>query len=132
MKLMECTAFILIKDEKILVEKRKMTKTVDPGLVAVPGGHCEENESMENILFRETKEELGIVPKQYSYLCTLLHKTQEIEKINYFVVTAWDGEIQNNEAESIFWIQFDETDRIEIEADRIAVKEYFRIFERQQ
>ncbi len=105
-----------------------MNKEIDPGLVAVPGGHCEENESMEDTLFRESFEELGIVPKYYKYLCSLLHRTVELEKIHYFVITEWDGEIQNYEAESVFWINFNEVDKIEIDADRVAVNELFRVY----
>ncbi len=128
MSFIECTSFILVKDNKILLEKRKMSKEIDPGLVVVPGGHCEENESMEDTLFRESFEELGIVPIKYQYLCSLLHRTVELEKIHYFVITDWNGEIQNNEAESVFWINFNEVDKIEIDADRVAVNELFRVY----
>lgn len=124
----ECVAFILIKNNQILLEKRKTTNLVDPGLVAIPGGHCEANESLEDTLFREIKEELGITPLRFNYLCTLIHQSQETEKINYFVVSKWDGDIQNNEADAIFWIDFKESYKIDIETDKVAINEYFRVF----
>ena len=128
MDLKACVAFLLIKDGRLLLEKRKHSKAVDPGMVAIPGGHCEGAESIEETLFRESYEELEITPTQYAYLCTLIHKSQEMEKINYFVVNAWEGDIKSNEAECVFWVGFDEVHKIDIAADRVAVSEYVRVF----
>ncbi len=126
----ECVAFIMVKDKKILIEKRKENKTVDPGQTAIPGGHCESNETLEDTLLRETYEEFGIIPMKFNYLCTLLHRSEEYLKINYFIITDWEGRIQNNEAESIFWINCGDLNKIDIETDRIAVQEYMRHFVR--
>ncbi len=45
MALVACVTFMLVKDQKILAEKRKRTKNVVPGAVALPGGHMEHGES---------------------------------------------------------------------------------------
>jgi hypothetical protein len=37
--LRECAAFILVKNRHVLAEKRKLTKRLAPGAVALPGGH---------------------------------------------------------------------------------------------
>ncbi len=37
MALVACVTFMLVKDKKILAEKRKRTKNVAPGAVALPG-----------------------------------------------------------------------------------------------
>ena len=37
-------------------------KVVDPGFIAIPGGHTENEETPEEALRREMREELGIVP----------------------------------------------------------------------
>jgi len=71
MRLVECIAFMLIKDGQILAEKRKRTKRVVPGAVALPGGHVEARENPEEALYREIHEEVGIVPIEIAYVCTL-------------------------------------------------------------
>ena len=75
--LQECIAFLLIKGNTVLAEKRKLTKKVVPGVIALPGGHLEEGESPEEALLREVSEELGIVPTERYYVCTLLYRSQE-------------------------------------------------------
>ena len=35
---LDCVAFILIKGDQVLAEKRKLTKQIDPGAIALPGG----------------------------------------------------------------------------------------------
>ena len=54
--------FSLIRSNTVLAEKRKLTKQVVPGVIALPGGHLEEGESPEEALSLELCEELGIVP----------------------------------------------------------------------
>ena len=51
---------ILVKGAKFLVERRRWEETIDPGIVCLPAGHVEANESLEDALKREMMEELGI------------------------------------------------------------------------
>ena len=39
MKIVQTVCFILIKDGKVLVERRRMDRLNDPSAVVVPGGH---------------------------------------------------------------------------------------------
>ena len=41
MELLDCVAFLLVDGERFLVERRREDKVVDPGAVAIPGGHLE-------------------------------------------------------------------------------------------
>src|SRR3989344_2096220 len=63
------TSVYIRKDGKILLSKR--TGSNDPGTWCPPGGHLEMNESWEECVLRETREEAGI----------------EIENIRFITVT---------------------------------------------
>ena len=124
----DCVAFILIKGDRVLAEKRKLTKQIDPGAIALPGGHMENGESPEEALYRESREELGIVPCSIKYICTLLHRAQELQRVHYFAVEVWEGNIENNEAESLRWVPIAESKEFDIDVDRIAMSEYLRVY----
>lgn len=68
MKFVDTVALIVEKEGRLLVERRKLTKETDPGKVAIPGGHVEGGESLEEACRRELKEELarGVDPKSLS------------------------------------------------------------------
>ena len=51
---------IIIKDNKMLVQKRKGSK-LWPGFYALPAGHIDEGENQIDALIREAKEELDII-----------------------------------------------------------------------
>jgi mutator protein MutT len=127
--LQECIAFLLIKGNTVLAEKRKLTKKVVPGVIALPGGHFEEGEAPEDALLREVREELGIVPHDRYYVCTLLHRSQEFRKLHYFAIHRWEGEIANHEAEALLWVPFDELETLDLDVDRIALSEYLRVYQ---
>ena len=128
MPLVECIAFMLIKDGQVLAEKRKHTKRVVPGAVALPGGHIEARERPEEALYREVQEEVGIVAIEIAYVCTLLHRAQEFRKLHYFAVTRWEGEIIPQEAESVVWIPLNTLATLDLDVDKIAVQEYLRVY----
>ncbi len=128
MDLLDCVAFILIEDNKFLAEKRKLTKEVDPGAIALPGGHMKNGENREDTLQREAREELSIIPNEVRYVCSLLHTPHVLHAIHYFVVESWTGEIENNEAESLQWIPLDDLEKLDLEIDRVAIREYLRVY----
>ena len=129
MEPLECVAFILIQGNEVLAEKRKLTKKVVPGAVALPGGHMEEGESPKEATVRELQEELSVVPADMTYVCTLLHRSQEFRKVHYFAVHSWTGVITNNEAEALLWLSLDELDTLDLDVDRIAISEYRRVYQ---
>ena len=128
----ECIAFLLIKGNTVLAEKRKLTKKVVPGAIALPGGHLEADESPEEALLREVREELGIVPTDRYYVCTLLHRSQEFRKLHYFAIHQWEGEITHHEAEAMLWVPFDALETFNLDVDRIAMSEYLRVYQVQR
>ena len=125
--LLDCIAFMLIKNQQILAEKRKLTKKVVPGALALPGGHMEAGEAPEDALRRELREELDIRPTSITYICTLLHRAQEFRKLHYFVVEDWQGEISNREAEALLWMPLEQVQKFDLDVDRVAISEYIRL-----
>jgi 8-oxo-dGTP diphosphatase len=125
--LLDCVVFMLVRDGQVLAEKRKMTRQLAPGAVALPGGHVEPGEGLEAALRRELDEELGVAAEHVAYVCTLLHRAEEFRKLHYFAVESWRGEILNREAEALVWIRLDEPAGLDIDVDRTAVGEYVRL-----
>lgn len=85
--------FALIKEDKILLEKRPV-KGFPKNLYLIPGGAINgKGENLEDALKREMIEELGIVPVKFELLTDEdipgLHKNI----LKPFVVTSWQGEI---------------------------------------
>jgi mutator protein MutT len=124
----ECVAFLVVRGNRVLAERRKRTKEVMPGAVALPGGHLEPGERPDEALRRELQEELGIVASDVVYVCTLLHRSQEFRKLHYFAVTRWQGEIEPHEAESVLWVPLDGLSALDLDVDRMAVGEYVRTY----
>jgi 8-oxo-dGTP pyrophosphatase MutT (NUDIX family) len=118
---------MLVRNGHVLAEKRKTTRRREPGAIALPGGHVEKGEAIEDALQRELREELGIVAERSVYVCTLLHRAEELRKLHYFAVDGWRGEILNQEAEALLWIPLDEPAVLDIDVDRTAVGEYVRL-----
>ena len=115
---LECVAALVLKDGILLAEERKLTKKVMPGAIALPGGHVEPGEELEDALRRELQEELGIIPIHPRYICTPLHRA----------VPRWEGSIGNHEAASLRWLPMTESRGLDLEVDRLAVAEYCRIY----
>ncbi len=128
MEMLECAGFLLVDGDRFLVERRRPDKAVDPGAVAIPGGHLDAGESPIDALHRELREELGLAALRVDYICTLLHRSEEFRKLHYHAVWGWSGEIENNEAEALLWLGFDEVDQLDLPVDRTAIAEFLRIY----
>ena len=101
----ECVAGVLIRGSTVLVEKRRSDDDADPGLVMLPGGHVEPNESIPEALKREMREELGIRVEKLlpSRIRHYTASNGERQRIQYFHIKNWNGKIQSNEAETVYW-----------------------------
>jgi 8-oxo-dGTP diphosphatase len=125
---LECVAALVLRDATVLAEKRKLTKRVVPGAVALPGGHVEPGEAIEGALRRELLEELGITPLEVRYVCTLLHRSAEFRRLHYFAVPRWEGRMENHEAASLRWVPLTAPQALDLEVDRLALAEYQRVY----
>ena len=101
----ECVSGVLTRNCAVLVEKRRADDEADPGLTFLPGGHVEPEESLDQALKREMREELGIRVEKTTPLLVRLYTASngERQRIHYFRVMAWKGRIQSGEAETVYW-----------------------------
>ena len=82
---------IIIKDNKLLVffrRKKKNSKIIT--YYAIPGGHLEDNETLEETCIREIKEELNLDVEIIDYLGNIIIDNQEEY---YYYVRIVGGEL---------------------------------------
>ncbi len=124
--MIEGVAFILLRDDTFLVEKRLATDTLCPGAVAIPGGTMKEGESHQDTLVREMVEELSIRPLGSEFVCSLDDQALDLT-IHFYRVPDWEGEIACSEAEEVYFIPINEYHRLSEDIDRRAMKVMFGI-----
>src|SRR5213592_5292131 len=101
----ECVSGVLTRNGAVLVEKRRADDEADPGLTLLPGGHVEPEESLDQALKREMREELGIRVEKTTPLLVRLYTASngERQRIHYFHIIAWKGRVLSREAETVYW-----------------------------
>ena len=91
MKRISGRAIIIDKDEVILIYRRKLKDGVLKEYYAVPGGGQEENETIEECVVREIKEELSLDVEIIKYL----DKVEDEKNIGYvYQVKIIGGELK--------------------------------------
>lgn len=111
----------IIKNEKgeiLLIDRVK-----PPFGWAGPAGHIEEDETSEEALIREVKEETGIQVLEYDLLLHEFVQWNECSKGGkghdwyLFGVKEWEGEVKSNveEAKGIKWVGKDQLKKFELE-----------------
>lgn len=106
---------IFDKDDVILMYRRKRKNGLIKEYYAIPGGHVEDNETLEECVVREIKEEFSINVRVIKYLGRVVRK-KKIEEIFYL---EWiDGELSLGGEEKEFC---NDNDYFEIR--RVPIKE---------
>jgi len=123
-------AGILYKDQKILLGKRKPGGHVG-GLWEFPGGKIENNETGEEALIREFKEELDIDVKVLSKICKKEFKseTKNFTLIAYYI-DALSYDIIKHEHSEIKWFTINEIFNLKelVDSDKLLlndIKDFF-------
>lgn len=104
-------AFIMNTDNKIFLMKSHKWSN----MWVVPGGHIELNETIEQALKREAKEETNLDITHPEFLCLFefineseFHDKRHMLFLNYRVQTTSQHVILNNEAQEYGWFGKDE------------------------
>jgi len=113
----ETACGIFVKNNKVLLGKRPLSKDNYPGLWDIPAGHLEKDETVEQALFREMKEELGVEVSDFEKFISY----EEIDLFskrkythNIFIIKKWAGEITYfNEMDEFNWFSFNELKKLE-------------------
>jgi 8-oxo-dGTP diphosphatase len=113
---------ILVKGAKFLVESRRWDETIDPGIVCLPAGHVEPNESLEDALKREMMEELGIKVTGFKFVCKNFYVASNGEKQHAYCyrITDYEGTPVCKAAQEIFWEN--SIENLSLEIDKTTVR----------
>ena len=126
---------IIVKDGKVLLGEK--LRGFGKGKFNGVGGKVESNETIEEGMLRETKEEFAIVPKNYSYVGNVFYdEFKGDEKIYYdtaiFVATDFEGEPKTTDEMKPVWFDIDKIANSDVAKwikDEIAILQK-RIMER--
>ncbi len=103
-----CAAhLIMIKDGKVLMQRRNNPNKYGYGKLGMPAGHLEPNENIYDTFKREMKEELGIDVTSCEVVQVMNLKGDTDIYDAYFFTCEYTGEITNMEEEnskSLEWI----------------------------
>ncbi|MFA5602607.1 MAG: 8-oxo-dGTP diphosphatase [Bacilli bacterium] len=110
MKKMQTTLLLLRKDNKILLAMKK--KGFGEGKYNGVGGKIEPNETPEEGMIRESKEEIFITPTEYYKVGTIeFMECYKGEKLNLtfhlFIATNWDGTPKESDEVKPKWFDID-------------------------
>jgi 8-oxo-dGTP diphosphatase len=113
---------IVVKGDKFLVERRRWNETIDPGIVCLPAGHVEPNESLEDALKREMMEELGIKVNEFKFVCKNFYVASNGEKQHAYCyrITDYEGTPVCKTAQEIFWEN--SIENLSLEIDKTTVR----------
>ncbi len=102
----------LIKNGKVLLTRRVDKKVKFNGKWQLPGGVWEPNETIEQALKREIKEELGIDLKHYVFVPKIFEEFRKTFHLIIFVFTAKfpeEAKVKlNEEADEYDWFTLEE------------------------
>ena len=124
MKIIEVCAAIIINNNKILLTQRGYGEYKDKW--EFPGGKIEENETKEETIIREIKEELDASIKIEKFLTKVEYDyTSFYLKMNVFIASLTSSHLLFKEHESYKWIDISELNDLDaldlLPADRLII-----------
>lgn len=107
---------IFIENKKLLMDKRSGSKKVYANFLMCPSGHIENNESFEDAIKREMKEELNIEVKKSKYLFAIddLDPFSKLKfRHNFILIESYTGKIKaSRESKGLVWMSYEELMKI--------------------
>ena len=124
MKIIEVCAAIIINNNKILLTQRGYGEYKDKW--EFPGGKIEENETKEETIIREIKEELDASIKVEKFLTKVEYDyTSFYLKMNVFIASLTSSHLLFKEHESYKWIDISKLNNLDaldlLPADRLII-----------
>lgn len=118
MKIIDVTAAIIERDGKFLIAKRKKG-THQENKWEFPGGKVEPNESKEDCLKRELKEELGIETEIREFIGdNIFDYGEKVIRLLGFRAKYLSGEFRLNAHNEIKWVTIEELNQFDfVDAD---------------
>ena len=109
--MIEVVAGVIYKDNKFLIAQRNLKKS-QGGLWEFPGGKVEKNESYEQALIREIKEEFNADIEVDKYIGeNLYHYPEKDIKLFFYKARLVSSKIELLEHENYEWISKNEKDK---------------------
>ena len=103
-KLVEVAAAVLQRPDGSFLLAQRPPNKIWPGYWEFPGGKIESGETPYHALVRELREELGIdVVTAYPWLTRVFTYPHATVRLNFFRVTAWNGELYPHEGQAFCW-----------------------------
>ena len=97
-------AIVQNKQQQFLISCRQIGQHL-AGKWEFPGGKVESNETKEQAMLRELKEEVGLVATEYCLLETLDFQYPQLDlRLHFYLVSAFEGLAIAQEGQSIKWI----------------------------
>lgn len=92
--ILETTLCLLVKDEEILLARKK--RGFGEGKYNGVGGKLEKGETPLEAMIRETKEEIGVIPTEYSKVGKVsfdeFYKDKKVKLVfHLYIATKWEG-----------------------------------------
>lgn len=113
--------FILVKDGQVLMEQRTFSQMYT-NILVYPGGHIEEDETVEQAFLREAQEELGIIATDYQLLENATYTSKNNVFVTTFLVKDWDGKIPDtvlDQGNPLVWVNLSQLKESELGHVRI-------------
>ena len=119
--MIEVVAGVIYKEDKFLIAQRNLKKA-QGGLWEFPGGKVEENETHEEALKREIKEEFNADIRVDKYIGENVHHYPEKDiKLVFYKATLLSKKIDLLEHEDFRWITKDDKDNFEFAGADVKV-----------
>ena len=108
------TAAILLDRDKILIARRRKGKHPEFKW-EFPGGKVNRDETEEEALKRELKEELGISIKDISSMGSYIYEYDAFGvELHPFLIKSYKGDPITNEKEQIVWVDIQDLNKVKI------------------